>query len=210
MKANVIIVAVASFSAAAIAAAAPASAPASAPPPGHPSVPAAPNAARAAALPLQGKVVSVIDSGGYTYVEVAQGGNTMWIAGPPVTLTKGSTIRFDEGAMMKNFHSKTLDRTFPSVLFVGAIVDAGRIEDTKPRHKGRAVSVIQSGGYTYVEARQGDRTQWIAAPGSTVEKNDVIRFDDGAVMADFYSKSLNRTFPRIMFVPAVQRTNEKE
>lgn len=210
MKASLSFLAVASFSAAAIAVSPPASAPGSAPPPGHPSVPAARNSARSSGLTLQGKVLSSIDSGGYTYVEVAQGGNTMWIAGPPVKVTKGSTIRYDEGAMMKNFHSKTLNRSFPSIMFVSTIADASRIDDTKPRRKGRALTVIQSGGYTYIETRQGDRTQWIAAPTSPVEKNNVIRFDEGAVMADFYSKSLNRTFPRIMFVPAVLVTNEKE
>jgi hypothetical protein len=72
-----------------------------------------------AKLPNEGKAVTVIDTGMYTYVEVSQGDKTVWIAAPSVDVKKGDTIGFDDGAVMTNFFSKTLNRTFPQVIFVG-------------------------------------------------------------------------------------------
>ncbi len=84
---------------------------------GHPAMPGAPSAA---SLPNQGKVVSIIDASIYTYIEVSQGDKTIWLAAPAVALKKDDNIRFSDGMEMKDFHSKTLDRTFPSIIFVNA------------------------------------------------------------------------------------------
>jgi hypothetical protein len=97
-----------------------------APPAGHPS-PAAgtmmpPQAVSDAELTQKGKVVSTIDATEYTYIEVAQGKNTVWLAAPAIALKKGSMIRFEDGAVMTNFRSKLLNRTFPSVMFVNRVV----------------------------------------------------------------------------------------
>ena len=82
---------------------------------GHP-----PSAVSAASLPNKGKVVSVIDASIYTYIEVSQGDKVIWLAAPAVALKKDDNIRFSDGVEMKDFHSKTLDRTFPSIIFVNA------------------------------------------------------------------------------------------
>ena len=106
----------AAFSAAAIAA--------DALPPGHPPMEAkkqAPGASQA--QPAQkGRVLSVIDVPQYTYLEVTQNKKTFWIAGPTVAAKKGDVIRFDVGMVMRNFHSKTLNRDFPSISFVNQVV----------------------------------------------------------------------------------------
>jgi len=83
----------------------------------HPAMSGAPSAA---SLPNQGKVVSIIDASIYTYIEVAQGDKIIWLAAPAVALKKDDNIRFSDGMEMKDFHSKTLDRTFPSIIFVNA------------------------------------------------------------------------------------------
>ena len=69
--------------------------------------------------------------------------------------------------------------------------------------KGTVLSTINAGAYTYIEVKQGEQTQWLAAQTVAVKMGDVIRFDDGALMDDFHSKSLNRTFPHILFVSLV-------
>ena len=93
-------------------------------PSGHPKV--APNTAGKGApeaqLPQKGKVLSTIAAAPYIYVEVAQNNKTLWLAANAVPLKKGDVIRFDNGMVMSNFHSKTLNRTFPSVLFVNSVV----------------------------------------------------------------------------------------
>lgn len=99
-----------------------------APPPGHPSTDAAagmlqlPKEASAADLPHKGKVITTIDTDQYTYIEVAQDQKTLWLAAPTVVLKKDNLIRFEDGAEMTNFHSKTLNRTFPTIMFISHLV----------------------------------------------------------------------------------------
>lgn len=99
-----------------------------APPPGHPSP-----AAAAEMMNLQqsesdedltqkGKVLSTIDANEYTYIEVAQDTGTLWLAAPTVAVKKDNVIRFEDGAVMTDFHSKLLNRTFPSVMFVSRVL----------------------------------------------------------------------------------------
>ena len=70
-------------------------------------------------MPRKGKVLSSIDASIYTYVELTENGKTVWIAAPTVKVKKGDMIRFSDGAVMSNFYSKSLNRTFPAVVFVG-------------------------------------------------------------------------------------------
>jgi hypothetical protein len=116
MKLQSILIVLAVFSTAAIAA--------ESLPAGHPPVDAKRQGqgASEAQLPQKGKVLSAIDVPQYTYLEVIQNKKTLWIAGPTVAARKGDIIRFDDGMAMSNFHSKTLNRTFPSISFVNNVV----------------------------------------------------------------------------------------
>lgn len=78
--------------------------------------------APATQLPQKGKVLSIIDVPQYTYLEVLQNQKTFWIAGPTVAAKKGDVIRFNDGMVMGNFHSKVLNRDFPSISFVSQVV----------------------------------------------------------------------------------------
>lgn len=73
-------------------------------------------------LTQQATVVSTINVPQFTYIEAAQGKNTIWLASSTMALKKGDVIRYDDGAVMNNFHSKTLNRTFPSITFVNRVV----------------------------------------------------------------------------------------
>ena len=68
----------------------------------------------------EGKVVSFIDTTGYTYMELENGGNTFWIAAPTTKVNKGDHIRFVQSMTMTNFTSKTLNRTFGTLIFVSS------------------------------------------------------------------------------------------
>ena len=93
-------------------------------PAGHPGASAktAGKGGAEAQLPQKAKVLSTIDAAPYTYLEVSQNKKTLWLAANAVPAKKGDVIRFDDGMAMTNFHSKTLNRTFPSVLFVNRVV----------------------------------------------------------------------------------------
>lgn len=69
-------------------------------------------------LPNQGVVVSSINGAGYSYVEVSNEGETRWLAAPEMKLSKGQHIRYSDGAAVPNFHSETLNRSFPLIYFV--------------------------------------------------------------------------------------------
>jgi hypothetical protein len=73
-----------------------------------------------------GKVLETMNSGGYTYVHVDTGTEKMWIAGPETKVKVGDSVVFPSGMVMTNFHSKTLDRDFEQVLFVGQIKVGGK------------------------------------------------------------------------------------
>lgn len=74
-----------------------------------------------------GMVLETIDVDGYTYIRLDQQGQEVWLASNPVTVAKGELIRYSGEMLMQDFYSKSLDRTFPYILFVGSVqaVDAG-------------------------------------------------------------------------------------
>lgn len=77
---------------------------------------------------LEGTVVSALNTESYTYVEISKNDQNAWIVGPLVAVKPGNQVRFEEGAIMKNFYSKQLDRTFPAVMFVPEITVATEIK----------------------------------------------------------------------------------
>ena len=66
---------------------------------------------------LSGKVVETMNAGGYTYVCLEKGGKKTWVAVPEMKVTVGQQITFKPGQEMKDFSSKTLNRTFASIIF---------------------------------------------------------------------------------------------
>jgi hypothetical protein len=81
------------------------------------AMPAAPTAQ--AGSDLSGKVVETMNSGGYTYVCLENNGKKTWVAIPATKVAVGQQVTCQPGMEMKNFTSKTLNRTFPSIIFSG-------------------------------------------------------------------------------------------
>ena len=90
-----------------------------APAPASQAQPAAP--AVQAGNPLSGKVVETMNSGGYTYVLLENSGRKTWVALPGSKVKVGQEVTCEPGMVMKNFTSKTLNRTFPDIIFSGGI-----------------------------------------------------------------------------------------
>lgn len=72
-----------------------------------------------------GKVLEVQNVSSYTYAHVDTGKEKIWLAGPKTNLKVGDQVTFPAGMPMKNFKSKSLQRTFDVVYFVGRISPAG-------------------------------------------------------------------------------------
>lgn len=71
---------------------------------------------------LSGKVAETMNSGGYTYVSLDQKGKKTWVAMPQTKVKVGQNVTCQPGMVMQNFTSKTLNRTFDSIVFSGGLM----------------------------------------------------------------------------------------
>lgn len=69
-----------------------------------------------------GTVAETMEAGGYVYIRLEDG---PWIAANPFPVAVGDKIQYSGVMEMTDFHSRTLDRTFESILFVSM---AGPVE----------------------------------------------------------------------------------
>lgn len=193
--------------------------------------PAAPAAAQAQAM-NSGKVLQLLEGGGYSYAEVeASNGQRVWVAGGPIKIKVGETVQWGQYAVMRNFNSKTLNRTFDEILFVNAWGPLGGVSVPVAPHgvapaqnqarqpqapasapgavganAGKIKSVTNAGGYSYLEVTQGDKTVWLAVTETAVKAGDKVSWSDGMVMRNFNAKSLGRTFDEIIFASGISIT----
>jgi len=65
----------------------------------------------------EGKVVEVVNGGGYTYLQIEDAQKKYWIAVTGLTIEKGVEVRFMEEMRTKNFESKSLNRKFDELMF---------------------------------------------------------------------------------------------
>lgn len=71
---------------------------------------------------LSGKVVETMNTGGYTYVNIGKDGKEIWVAVPEMKISVGEEISFRPGMPMNNFKSKTLNRTFETIVFSAGVM----------------------------------------------------------------------------------------
>ena len=74
----------------------------------------------------KGKVLSTMDAAGYTYLEVEENGQKLWVAVMQTKVKVGDQVEFPDCPPMVNFHSKTLNRTFDKIIFAPGLRIAGK------------------------------------------------------------------------------------
>jgi hypothetical protein len=67
------------------------------------------------------KVLDVLETDMYTYLQVTSEKGPQWIAVYKTPVEKGATVRFSNGVMMTKFFSKALNRTFDTIIFVDSL-----------------------------------------------------------------------------------------
>ncbi len=73
-------------------------------------------------LPHEGTVTKHIKMEQYSYLQVRMDdGVVVWLAAPVQKLGEGARIKFPNGAIMKNFHSNSLNRNFPFIIFISEV-----------------------------------------------------------------------------------------
>ena len=85
---------------------------------------------------------------------------------------------------------------------------AGMKAQEIPAGAGKKATVTQtmnSGGYTYVEAADEKGVKvWLALPEIKVKVGDKIEYPETPPLANFQSKTLNKTFEKISFIPGIR------
>lgn len=76
---------------------------------GHASAPAG--------APLMGKIVETMNGGGYTYILLQAGAKQIWVAVREMKVTVGENIALMPGIVMEGFTSKSINRTFDTIIF---------------------------------------------------------------------------------------------
>ncbi len=138
--------------------------------------PTLPTTAHAASGRHDGTVVEVVNTGRYTYVHVDTGDNKVWAAAPSFKVEVGDKVEVPPGAPMKDFHSKTLDRTFDLIYFVSSITRAGSKQSSSQLPKGHPSSTVRDTG----------------APGvSKMDFSGIVKAKEGKTVAEIYNEKAN-------------------
>lgn len=74
-------------------------------------------------------------------------------------------------------------------------------------NEGVVKKILQTNTYSYIKVAMKGGVLWLAAPKIELDINTQIRFGEGTLMPNFFSKSLKRTFPKILFVSEVKKVD---
>ncbi|MFA7268894.1 MAG: nucleotide-binding protein [Sterolibacterium sp.] len=102
--------------------------------------------AKPAATTVKGDVLEVADVDLYTYVRLKTNNGETWAAVPKTALRKGDKIAIENVSVMNNFESKSLKKTFPTILF-GTLAGAGGMPA-----KGNGMTTAQPAAVKAMEA----------------------------------------------------------
>ncbi|MHB8709730.1 MAG: nucleotide-binding protein [Desulfuromonadales bacterium] len=72
-----------------------------------------------------------------------------------------------------------------------------------PGKTGKVTETMNAAGYTYVQVDTGKETFWAAAPEVKVQVGDSVVVPEGMPMPNYESKTLNRKFDLVYFVPSL-------
>ncbi|SNB46344.1 hypothetical protein [Geobacter sp. DSM 9736] len=71
-------------------------------------------------------------------------------------------------------------------------------------HKGKVLNTMDAAGYTYIEVEENGQKLWVAVMQTKVKPGDMVEFPDSPPMVNFQSKTLKRTFDKIIFAPGLR------
>lgn len=75
----------------------------------------------------------------------------------------------------------------------------------RPSDTGTIIETMNSGGYTYINVLKEDgEDAWLAMPETFASVGDKIEYPRTPAMMNFTSNTLNKTFPKLSFLPGVR------
>lgn len=75
-------------------------------------------------------------------------------------------------------------------------------------NSGTVLETMNAAGYTYLHLDNGTAKEWVAIPETHVSTGDKVSYNQGMEMQNFYSKSLDRSFPSIVFSTGLTNGNQ--
>ena len=142
-----------------------------------------------------GKVVQKLDASSYTYIRLDDGaGNETWAAVPKTQLEIGEQIALKGGTVMRNFNSKTLNRTFDSIIFATGVIRAAGDKNAQMQAATMAGSDVTRSGM----AAHGQTPQTRSSSHATVPftklKVEKSTAQNGYTVGELFAKgaSLNK------------------
>ena len=78
-----------------------------------------------------GPVMETTDASNYTYIRIKTPKGDVWAAGPTTKVAVGEKVSVSMGMLMANFHSASLNKTFPTIYFTGHIYKEGELPASK-------------------------------------------------------------------------------
>ena len=115
--------------------------------------------------PLQGTVAETVNTAGYTYLLLDGKQGKTWIAIPETVVKTGQTVTCSPGMTMHNFESKTLQRTFDTIVFSPGIEASPAGTSLAGKKDDQANKAADSGFSQALQAERGNGTAAVAAAG---------------------------------------------
>lgn len=111
-----------------------------------------------------GKVLEIKDAKGYKYLKVNEEGKEIWVAIANAPVKVGDNIGYDKQTMMRDFKSKSLDKTFKEIFFVSDIYLPQQVQKPKSMKEMLGLS-------TKKQEPQAGMEKWM----SPVEENNLTK-----------------------------------
>ncbi|QWV94918.1 DNA-binding protein [Geomonas oryzisoli] len=164
------------------------------------------------AIPLSGKVLETMDGGGYTYVNLQNGQEKVWVAIPLTKVKVGQQLTLMPGFEMKNFTSKGLNRKFDKVIFSGGLANAEKIEMSPSAIKAVHQGVPGAPGGAPAAASKAAPAASAAkapAPASKTKKVTKAKGPNAYTIAEIYAKSKKLEKKPVVVRGRVVRVSQK-
>ena len=115
---------------------------------------------------IQGKAKEVLKGGGFTYVFIAGQKGDVWVAVPETKVSVGEDCAINEGQVMQNFSSKTLNRTFKEIVFATGL-EGKKAEHENAPHGGNVAAAPAAAGDIALDANMQKKGAGSSPPPSS-------------------------------------------
>ncbi len=148
------------------------------------------SAAVTAAKPIQGKVLETMNAGGYTYLRVQGSKGDVWVAVPATKVTKGQQVVCQPGMTMTNFTSKTLGRTFDSIIFSPGIGNTSQTSMSTPHGDRSAMTAGKKNSFSEAMRAEHAGTTGIPMAGGAAMMGGAMMASGGSNSAIVPSRDI--------------------